>query len=725
MSKVILGKVARRAKPNRVVQSPTQATAGTLVPGALVDFGGLWPIDPSDTGDFRIPAGLSPGDRHYWALHVKYPGTNTPIDITDMPSGWTLVTEDFESFDSTQLWVFTRELDGSETNGTFTLSEARAWVAVSWGRRGPVGAPVLSATYAVNTRNPPLVDPSEPGLYAVDVLMATNTGVPDPDADGAAPSGYETLAFVQNTNEGRPARLFVAQASVQIATNEDPGVIGWSNDGTGDFSMTMIRTMASRLDVGSPPLASGDHTHQHDTLDGREDVAVNHGSGSATAGQVLTADGAGSASWEDPAGGGDLDDLGDVAITSPADNEVLAFDNSSGDWINQTAAEAGLAAASHTHTESDISDLDHTDTDAIHDNVSGEIAAITEKTTPHDNDLLLIEDSEASNAKKRLKISNLPSGGGGGALDDLSDVTITGPSTGEVLKYDGSAWVNDTDDTGSGSLPTASTKGDIAVFDGSDWVIVPAGSNDHVLTADSAQTAGVKWAAGGGGGGGESFADVLSDYTADLVHAWYCDVASGDVPDEVASLTLTSTGSGSAFDYELDSPFGVGTAMAVPTGADRYLESSSLGSIPVGSADRTFLSFYLTPTSASRVYGYGASSGSQHFSLRSRHSPNEVMFHHWSYDIALADVSAANDWQMAAHGVVDGHFVGFHEGRWVSYSQGLNTSSANPFRMFDSYVESSNAAGMTIARVYVFDRWLGVAAIERFWRAWQALVGAF
>lgn len=51
-------------------------------------------------------------------------------------------------------------------------------------------------------------------------------------------------------------------------------------------------------------------------------------------------------------------------------------------------------------------------------------------------------------------------------------------------------------------LPTASTKGDIAVFDGSDWVIVAAGTNDYVLTADSGESAGVKWAAAAGGGGG-------------------------------------------------------------------------------------------------------------------------------------------------------------------------------------------------------------------------------
>ena len=51
----------------------------------------------------------------------------------------------------------------------------------------------------------------------------------------------------------------------------------------------------------------------------------------------------------------------------------------------------------------------HTDTVAIHDNVSAEISAITEKTTPVNADLLLIEDSAASNAKKRVQIGNLPS----------------------------------------------------------------------------------------------------------------------------------------------------------------------------------------------------------------------------------------------------------------------------------------------------------------------------
>jgi hypothetical protein len=38
-----------------------------------------------------------------------------------------------------------------------------------------------------------------------------------------------------------------------------------------------------------------------------------------------------------------IDDVGDVTITSVADNELLAYDNSSSKWINQTPTEAGLS----------------------------------------------------------------------------------------------------------------------------------------------------------------------------------------------------------------------------------------------------------------------------------------------------------------------------------------------------------------------------------------------
>ena len=47
----------------------------------------------------------------------------------------------------------------------------------------------------------------------------------------------------------------------------------------------------------------------------------------------------------------DLGDLKNVTVTTPADNEVVAYDSTSAKFINQTAAEAGLATSSHTHTQ--------------------------------------------------------------------------------------------------------------------------------------------------------------------------------------------------------------------------------------------------------------------------------------------------------------------------------------------------------------------------------------
>lgn len=71
----------------------------------------------------------------------------------------------------------------------------------------------------------------------------------------------------------------------------------------------------------------------------------------------------------------------------------------------------GKSDTSHTHTESDITDLDHTDANAIHDNAANEIHSITQKVTPANDDEILIEDSEASYVKKRVLLSAISGGG--------------------------------------------------------------------------------------------------------------------------------------------------------------------------------------------------------------------------------------------------------------------------------------------------------------------------
>jgi hypothetical protein len=113
--------------------------------------------------------------------------------------------------------------------------------------------------------------------------------------------------------------------------------------------------------------ALDDHDHSGDAGDGGTFDAANLTSGAADDGYVLTADGAGGAAWEEAAGGG-------------------------------------------------------ADADAIHDNVSGEIAAVAEKASPVSADLLLLEDSQASNAKKRVQIGNLPGGSSPTVIGNKWDV---------------------------------------------------------------------------------------------------------------------------------------------------------------------------------------------------------------------------------------------------------------------------------------------------------------
>lgn len=76
--------------------------------------------------------------------------------------------------------------------------------------------------------------------------------------------------------------------------------------------------------------------------------------------------------------------------------------------------------------------------------------------------------------------TNLLSGGGGATtLDGLTDVTITSASSGQVLKYNGSAWVNDTDNAGTsinylddvGDVSiTSAAAGDLLQWNGTAWV---------------------------------------------------------------------------------------------------------------------------------------------------------------------------------------------------------------------------------------------------------------
>lgn len=189
--------------------------------------------------------------------------------------------------------------------------------------------------------------------------------------------------------------------------------------------------------------SAADSLHTHANLHAESHTVASHSDTTATGTELETlTDGSNADALHAHAGtgaGGDTDAIHDnvaneiTAVTlkgSPVAADEILIEDSAAGFVKKSATLGTLPVNAHTiashsdttatgaelETLTDGSDADalHThsadgiDTSAIHDNTASEISAITEKTTPVDADLLLIEDSAATNAKKRVQVGNLP-----------------------------------------------------------------------------------------------------------------------------------------------------------------------------------------------------------------------------------------------------------------------------------------------------------------------------
>ena len=140
--------------------------------------------------------------------------------------------------------------------------------------------------------------------------------------------------------------------------------------------------------------------------------------------------------------GENLGDLADVTITAIASGEILKWNGSA--WVNNTLAEAGISAVGHTHTESDITDLQAYLTAEVNDLTASVTwvnvpdANITESSVTQHEGALTITESQISDLGSYLTDIT------GENLENLTDVTLTAIASGEILKWNGSAWVNNT-----------------------------------------------------------------------------------------------------------------------------------------------------------------------------------------------------------------------------------------------------------------------------------------
>ena len=221
------------------------------------------------------------------------------------------------------------------------------------------------------------------------------------------------------------------------------------------------------------------------------------------------------------AGAGTVSGLTDTTITgTPADNEILAYDNSSSKWINQTAAEAGVQA-----TIGD-GDLTIARTSGLQTALNAKLANVSEDTTPqlggnldvNGNDIVSTSnaniDLDPNGSGKVVFKGNATKGAGQFVLNcenNSHGITIKGPPHSAAASYTLTLPNDDGSNNqalltnGSGvlswgnvdSLPSQSSQsGKYLTTDGStaSWAAVTAlpsqsGNANKVLTTDGTNAA--------------------------------------------------------------------------------------------------------------------------------------------------------------------------------------------------------------------------------------------
>jgi hypothetical protein len=160
-----------------------------------------------------------------------------------------------------------------------------------------------------------------------------------------------------------------------------------------------------------------------------------------------------------------VNDIANVNITSVGDNEVLAYDNSSSKWINQTAAEAGLMVTNGNTTGSSGSCTGNAATVTTNANLTGEVTSSGNAATIADN---IVDEAN-------LKVSNAPTNGyylsaqsgntGGLTWAEVSTgggvFTVFGNST--TTSYAGQSGEAQTIGTAVGSLASGSGNRDVYI----------------------------------------------------------------------------------------------------------------------------------------------------------------------------------------------------------------------------------------------------------------------
>src|SRR5210317_1392024 len=254
---------------------------------------------------------------------------------------------------------------------------------------------------------------------------------------------------------------YITASSSDTLTNKSGNISQWTND-TGYLTSTNINTSTSGSNAlitltnsagGSDSVTlaagsnitiseSGDTITIASTASGSALTIQDEGSTLTTdattlnfVGAGVTASGSGSTKTITISGGSsytDSDVNTHLNTSTASSGEVLSWNGSDYDWVAQSGGGSSLTIQDEGSTLT---------TDATTLNFTG--AGVTASGTGS------------------TKTINIPASGGSSTLGGLSDVTISSPTINQVLKYNGSAWVNAADATASGSSDLGAVAEDI------------------------------------------------------------------------------------------------------------------------------------------------------------------------------------------------------------------------------------------------------------------------
>src|SRR6056300_136816 len=227
---------------------------------------------------------------------------------------------------------------------------------------------------------------------------------------------------------------YLTSTNINTSTSGSNALITLTNSAGGSDSVTLAA--GSNITISE----SGDTITIASTASGSALTIQDEGSTLTTdattlnfVGAGVTASGSGSTKTITISGGSsytDSDVNTHLNTSTASSGEVLSWNGSDYDWVAQSGGGSSLTIQDEGSTLT---------TDATTLNFVG--AGVT---------------ASGSGSTKTITIS-----GGASTIGALSDVTITSPALNQVLKYNGSAWVNAADATGSGSADLGAVAEDI------------------------------------------------------------------------------------------------------------------------------------------------------------------------------------------------------------------------------------------------------------------------